>query len=62
MGECKYYSMHLLAIYDLLSTKRTAGVTIQDGAINSLYAATSQEALTLGGKVCSSQLSDRILC
>lgn len=61
MGECRYYSMHLLAIDDLLSTKRMAAVTVEDGAINSLYAATSPEALTLGGKVCYSQPSDPMI-
>lgn len=61
MGECRYYSMHLLAIYDLLSTKRMAGSTIEEGAINNLYAATSQEALTLGGKVCYPRPSDPIV-
>src|SRR5258706_13153251 len=58
MGERMCYSIHLLAIWDLFSTKKMAGVTVENGAINGLYAATSPEALTLGGKVCYSQPSD----
>ena len=49
--------MHLMAISDPVSIKRTAGVTVENGAITSLYAATSPEALALGGKVCYSQTS-----
>jgi len=32
--------------------KRTAGTTVENGAVTSLYAAASPEALTLGGKAC----------
>jgi len=44
--------MHLIAISDLFTIKRVAGVTVENGAVTSLYAATSPEALALGGKVC----------
>jgi len=46
-----------MAIPNLLSIKRTAGLTVENGALTSLYAAASPEALTLGGKVCYSQPS-----
>lgn len=57
MGKCRNYPRYFMAISDLFLTKRVAGTTVENGAVTSLFAATSPDALTLGGKVCHIQLS-----